>query len=95
VSIINSLIWCGGAVLVVFMVLLAMPKSMLRCVFLEVAGWLIGLLAAIYVVSPIDIVPDFIPVLGWLDDGGALIGGAGAVITALMARSDRKSLEQK
>lgn len=30
---------------------------------------LITVLAALYVVSPIDFVSDLIPVLGWLDDG--------------------------
>ncbi|GEQ75409.1 hypothetical protein CTTA_2414 [Comamonas testosteroni] len=33
---------------------------------------LVTVLAALYIVSPIDFVPDSIPVLGWLDDG--LIG---------------------
>ena len=28
--------------------------------------------AIIYVVSPIDAVPDFIPVAGWLDDGAVV-----------------------
>ena len=31
--------------------------------------WLIILGSALYLVSPIDVAPDFIPVLGWLDDG--------------------------
>lgn len=30
---------------------------------------IVVLLAALYVASPIDLVSDFIPVLGWLDDG--------------------------
>lgn len=30
---------------------------------------LLTLLALLYVISPVDAVSDFIPVLGWLDDG--------------------------
>jgi len=28
-----------------------------------------ALLAAIYIISPVDLVPDVLPILGWLDDG--------------------------
>ena len=31
--------------------------------------WLIILGTATYLLSPIDISPDFLPIIGWLDDG--------------------------
>ena len=31
-----------------------------------------GLLAVLYVVSPVDLVPDVFPVIGWLDDAGVI-----------------------
>ncbi len=30
--------------------------------------WII-ILSILYIVSPIDLIPDFIPILGWIDDG--------------------------
>jgi len=45
----------------------------------QVAGWrkLMALWAVLYVASPIDLIPDAIPVLGWLDDLGVLTLVAG------------------
>jgi uncharacterized membrane protein YkvA (DUF1232 family) len=34
----------------------------------------IAVLALAYVVSPLDVVSDFVPVLGWIDDGLVLVG---------------------
>ena len=31
--------------------------------------WIVIVATIIYLISPIDILPDVIPVLGWLDDG--------------------------
>jgi len=40
----------------------------------KVSRWskIFGALAVVYVISPIDISPDAIPVLGWLDDAGVV-----------------------
>ena len=37
---------------------------------------LMGLLAVVYFLSPVDALPDFIPLLGWLDDLGVLSAAA-------------------
>ena len=37
---------------------------------------IIVLLAFLYVVSPLDLIPDAIPVIGWLDDLGVLAWAA-------------------
>jgi uncharacterized membrane protein YkvA (DUF1232 family) len=37
---------------------------------------LAGLLAVLYVLSPVDAIPDFIPIVGWLDDLGVLSAAA-------------------
>jgi|GEM_PF-1362919 len=37
---------------------------------------IIALLALLYVISPLDLIPDWIPVIGWLDDLGVLAWAA-------------------
>jgi len=37
---------------------------------------LIAVLAFLYVISPLDIIPDVVPVVGWLDDLGVLAWAA-------------------
>ncbi len=49
------------AELVVYRLVLADPRTP------KLAKWLLGLAVA-YAVSPIDLIPDFIPVIGYLDD---------------------------
>jgi uncharacterized membrane protein YkvA (DUF1232 family) len=51
-------------------------------------------LAALYTLSPIDLIPDVIPVIGWLDDVG-LLSAAIAWFLHVLARweSDAESAE--
>ena len=62
------------------------------------ASWgarILAVLVAGYVVDPIDLIPDFIPIVGWLDDLGLL--GVGiwllrhALPSALIARAETRA----
>ncbi len=46
-------------------------------------GWkrgIIAILAILYILSPLDLLPDIIPVVGWLDDLGVLAWAARYVL---------------
>ncbi len=42
---------------------------LLRDARTPVSAKFVALAAALYIISPIDLVSDFLPVLGWIDDG--------------------------
>jgi uncharacterized membrane protein YkvA (DUF1232 family) len=46
-----------------------MVWAMLRNPAAPAIAKLVALLSVVYIISPIDLVPDVIPFLGWLDDG--------------------------
>ena len=50
---------------------------------------LAGVAAVAYVLWPLDIVPDGIPVLGWLDDAG-ILAAAAAFLVAEVRRHERR-----
>lgn len=58
--------------------------------------WLIIGGTLLYLFSPLDISPDFIPVIGWIDDGivvGLLVAEVSAMMTEYLAGRSRKSSE--
>jgi uncharacterized membrane protein YkvA (DUF1232 family) len=50
--------------------------------------YVVPIVSLIYIISPIDFIPDVIPVVGWLDDGGAFLAGLSTWLVAL--RQSRK-----
>lgn len=60
----------------------------------RVARWkkVLGVLAVLYAVLPIDAVPDVVPVFGWLDDLGVL-GVAFGLIARDMAKHAKEQRE--
>jgi len=86
-------------VILVVIVFLSLPKSRLRALTLTIVGWLLkaaSLLCLVYIVSPIDLIPDAIPVLGISDDAFALIVGAlsgiGGLTSASAGRREEREL---
>lgn len=49
--------------------------------------WLVVIGTLLYLISPIDISPDFIPILGWIDDG--------VILTLLTTELSRLLIEQR
>lgn len=61
--------WKLGALWWKFKKEIMMVFAMLRNPTAPAIAKLVALLAAVYIVSPVDLVPDVIPILGWIDDG--------------------------
>lgn len=61
--------WKLGRIITVFRKELLLAWSVLRDARTPGMAKLAVVLAVLYVISPIDLVSDFIPILGWLDDG--------------------------
>ena len=84
---------CGTLLLLAFLVLLAMPASRLREIVLPIIGWAVSALSVAFIAMPIDLIPDFIPVVGQADDLVALVIAIGSAVTAINAGKERKQLK--
>jgi uncharacterized membrane protein YkvA (DUF1232 family) len=45
--------------------------------------WMKVAMYALYVLMPLDFIPDFIPILGWCDDAAAIVLGVKAAVKAM------------
>lgn len=85
---------CGSLFFIVMLVLLAMPSSKLRTVGMEIAKWVLCAGCVLLLPSPVDAIPDVIPVVGWLDDLGYIVAAIAAARSALAEGRKRKLYEQ-
>ena len=60
------------ALIALVLVLLAIPQTRLKSTLTELLAWCGFLGASGLVVSPVDLIPDVLPVIGWTDDLAAL-----------------------
>lgn len=86
------LVIVGAVLLVLMLILLALPGSRLRKVLSTVFFAIAGLLG-VYIVSPLDFIPDLIPVLGQVDDVlASILAVISAVSGLLFYINNRQSL---
>lgn len=83
---------CGTLLVGLFVVLLAMPKSRLRSVFMEVVAWVVAAASVVLLFSPLDLAPDVIPVVGQIDDIGYIISAVAGSLLAYRQRRQRDLL---
>lgn len=91
-TVLMMLIGCITLFVITFLILLALPNSKLRSVLMEMFGWGTAGVSAVSVLSPIDLAPDFIPVIGQADDVVMIIVGLLAAGYAVYQRNKRHEL---
>ncbi len=88
VNILKILAIIIASLIIIFLILLALPNSKLRSSILKIyaiVSFIIAITSAGYVISPLDALPDFIPVAGQTDDLAAAISSLASAITGYIS----------
>ncbi len=84
----------NGTLFALFIILLSIPQSKLRIILFKIFGitaYCTTGLILVYIISPLDLLPDIIPVIGQMDDAAGIIT---AIFTGLTGwLSFKKSIE--
>ena len=85
----------GAVLTAIVLILLVLPGSRLRKAFANLFFIIAGILG-VYIVSPMDFIPDIIPLLGQLDDALAtvlaIVNGIAGILLYLKGRSSTPEL---
>lgn len=85
----------GAVLTVIVLILLVLPGSRLRKAFAKLFFAIAGILG-VYIVSPMDFIPDIVPLLGQLDDTLAtvlaIVNGIAGILLYLKGRSSSPEL---
>ena len=67
---------CGTVLVALFLILVSFRNefSAWSLRVYSLALWLLTIFLSIYILNPLDLVPDLIPILGQVDDAAALVG---------------------
>lgn len=81
-ALLKVLTLAGAGLLLALMILLALPKSELRSVGMQVVKYAAAVGLFLLVPSPVDVLPDVVPGIGWVDDLGYIVAGIAAIKSA-------------
>jgi uncharacterized membrane protein YkvA (DUF1232 family) len=81
------------ALIALVLVLLAIPQTRFKSTLTECLAWLGFVGASGLVVSPLDLIPDVIPVIGWADDAGYVLLALACAYLGWKQRQHRRTTD--
>ena len=92
----STFLWCVTIFGLASVVALSLPQSKLRTVMREFLNWGFLVLCALYVVAPVDLLPEAaLGPFGFLDDAGAVCAGWFKFQEALKLRRARLEADEQ
>ena len=76
-------------VVITFLVLLALPNCKIRQLLMHFVAWLFVVACALYVVSPLDLMPEILGPFGVVDDFAAVVAGVSTAMVTMRAQRQK------
>ena len=78
-------------VLIAILVILAIVLIFLYIFRERIFNWVMAAILGVYIASPLDLLPDFIPIAGWGDDIAALVLMVGFIVRGFKMMYKKKN----